>query len=366
MFDDSELRGLLSMSPTHPVLSVYLNTDPSRGNADEYRLRLRNMLKNLTLDEDVDAVERFFRQQYDWCGRGVVVFSCAGEGWLRSYTLALPVRDLVQAGNSPVVKLLTNLLDNYGGYGVILVDKQGARAFSFHLGELVEQEGVMGKPVRHTKRGGASSVPGQRGGVAGRTDHMDEVVERNMKDAVAFALRFFEEKHIRRVLIGGTDENVAQFRALLPKAWQSLVVGDFPMSMTASHAEVLEKALAVGLAAEREHEAHLMQRLVTAAAKGEGAVTGLARTLAVVNDGRVALLVLREGLREPGQCCRECEALAPANGNTCPACGGLLAPVPDVIDLAVGRALAHGGEVQVMAPSDRLLALGEIGALLRY
>ena len=44
------------------------------------------------------------------------------------------------------------MFDVYGGYGVILVDRQGARVFHFHLGELVEQEGVLGTLVKHTKR----------------------------------------------------------------------------------------------------------------------------------------------------------------------------------------------------------------------
>ena len=56
---------------------------------------------------------------------------------------------------------------------------------------------------------------------------MDEVVDRNMKDSVDFAVHFFEENRVRRVMIGGTDENVSLFRSLLPKSWQSLVMNSF-------------------------------------------------------------------------------------------------------------------------------------------
>ena len=97
----------------------------------------------------------------------MAVFSCAPEGFLRAFSLALPVASRVRINNQPHVKPLADLLDSYGGYGVVLVDKQGARLFSFHLGELQEQEGLMGESIRHTKRGGGSQSPGRRGGVAG-------------------------------------------------------------------------------------------------------------------------------------------------------------------------------------------------------
>ena len=145
MFTDAELRELLELNVPESVLSVYLNTEPSQGNADAYRLRLRNMLKEVHLLDDVSAVENYIRTQYDWSGRSIVIFSCAAKGFFRAIPLALPIRDLVQVGDRPSVKPLANLLENYGGYGVVLVDKQGARLFSFHLGELVNTRGLGGE-----------------------------------------------------------------------------------------------------------------------------------------------------------------------------------------------------------------------------
>jgi peptide chain release factor subunit 1 len=202
MFSEKDLRGLLDVSTPEKVLSVYLNTVPTEGNADAYKLRLRHLLKGVELSQDVMAVERYFDHTYDWSGRSVAVFSCAAENFFKAYSLAVPVPDQVYVGDQPLVNPLSELLEVYGGYGVVLVDKQGARLFFFHLGELLEQEGVLGETVRHTKHGGAYSVPGRRGGVAGQTHEEDEIIDRNMKDSVDFAIRFFEENHVRRVLIG--------------------------------------------------------------------------------------------------------------------------------------------------------------------
>jgi len=150
MFTETELQELLKFQSSHPVLSVYLNTDTTEGTADYYKRNLRSMLKDVSLQDDVFAVERFFDHEYDWSGRSVVIFSCAPDGFLKTFSLAVPLRSRVRVGNKPHVKPLADILDAFGGYGVVLVDKQGARLFYFHLGELLEQEGTVGETVRRT------------------------------------------------------------------------------------------------------------------------------------------------------------------------------------------------------------------------
>lgn len=366
MLNETDQRELLNFSASEPVVSVYLNTDPVAGNADAYRLRLRNLLKEVNLPQDVEAIERYFHHEYNWSGKGVAVFSCAPKEYFRAYTLGVPVRDMLTISERPSVKPLADLLDNYGGYGVVLVDRQGARVFSFHLGLLREQEGVVGDPVKHTKLGGASTRPGARGGVAGQTHYEDEVVDRNMKEAVEFAVHFFEENHVRRVLLGGTDENVAMFRNRLPKAWQSLVMGAFAMPMTATHADVLAKAMQLGVQAQQEHEMRLVERLITAAAKGDGGVTGLEPTLESIQDGRVQILLVSEGYRAPAYRCTNCGRLTAARLECCPACDGEMEGISDGVELAVNAVMHAGGEVQVIGESDPLRDAGNIGALLRY
>lgn len=366
MLTESDQKELLEFTATSPVLSVYLNTDPSAGNADAYRLRLRNMMKEVNLPQDIEAIERYFKTEYNWSGRGVAVFSCAPQGFFRAYPLAVPVRDMIAAGDRPAIKPLADLRDSFGGYGVVLVDKQGARVFSFHLGQLTEQEGVLGEAVKHTKQGGASTRPGSRGGVAGQTHYVEEVIERNMKAAVDFAVRFFEINHVRRVLIGGTDENVALFKSLLPKAWQSLVVGTFPMSMTASHIDVLGKALQAGRDAETLRIDRLVERVISGASQGGSGVVGLADTLSSLNDGRVQTLVVLDGFETPVYRCVSCGRMTHEKRLTCAVCEGQIEMFPDGVELATSVALRTGGDVQTVCESPALLEAGSIGATLRY
>lgn len=366
MLTDSDLRELLSFEPGAPVLSVYLNTEPEEGTTDAARLRLRTMLKEVDQPADVESVLRYFEHNHDWSGRSVAVFSCAAKNFFRAYSLAAPIRGRVRVGDRPYVKPLADLLDSYGGYGVVLVDKQGARLFSFHLGELREQDGVMGEAVRHTKRGGGSQAPGRKGGVAGQTNYVEEVADRNMREIVEYATRFFKENNVRRVLIGGTEDNISLFRNQLPKSWQSLVVGTFPISMVASSSEVLEKALEIGQQAERRREADLVETLLTAAAKGRGGVVELDETLNAVREGRVQTLVIREGFRAPGCRCSSCGYFSSIQQETCSFCGGACESIPDAVELAVREVMQAGGEVEVLHDDPTFQGFHKIGALLRY
>jgi peptide chain release factor subunit 1 len=366
MITETNLQELLGYQTKSPVLSLYLNTDPSEGSAEGYRLNLRNLLKDVHLPKDVAAVENYFGREFDWSGRSVAVFSCAPENFFRAYPLAIPVRTRLRIGDHPHVKPLADLLDSYGGYGVALVDKQGARLFYFHLGELREQEGILGESVHHTKRGGASAVAGRRGGVAGQAHYSDEVAERNMRETASFATHFFSENNVRRVLIGGTDDNIAQFLSLLPKSWQSLIVGSFPMSMTASKDEVYERAMQIGHQAEVSREEQLLKKVVTAASKGRGGVLNLEDTLSAVREGRVQALVIQEGLRLPGYRCTGCGYLTAQVQDNCSFCGGTFDQIPDAVEMAVRQVMQAGGEVTVLQHEHKVKGFDQIGALLRY
>lgn len=243
MFTESSLRKIKDFSANDPVISLYLNTEPNRGNAETHRLRLRNMLKDISLKQDAEAIEKFFNYTYDWSGRSVAVFSCAPAGFFHAIPLAVPVRDFIQIGSKAAVDPLEDLLQDYSNLGVILVDKQGARLFHFHLGELVEQQGFLGDLVKQVKSGGASSSHGLRGGGLDGGRAMRETIDRNLREVADTAARFFESKRVRRIMLGGTDENVSRFRNHLPKSMQSLVAGSFAMGMTATNAEVLQKVL---------------------------------------------------------------------------------------------------------------------------
>jgi peptide subunit release factor 1 (eRF1) len=94
------------------------------------------------------------------------------------------------------------------------------------------------------------------------------------------------------------------------------------------------------------------------------AVAGWDATLEAASDGRVELLLVREGANREAFQCPEC-GRGSATGGSCPLDGTRLERRPDGSDLAVHHVLAHGGSVIAVRRDD----LGEhdgIGALLRF
>lgn len=368
MLTDIDLQALIAYQPTTPVLSVFIDFDPSAGSTDRHRLQLRGLLKDFEerAPADVQAVERFVDHEFDGSGRSLAIFSCAEENYFRAFALAVPLRDRARWMDRPYVKPLADLIDRYGNYGVAVVDKQGARFFHFHLGQLQEQEGTLGEAIRHTKRGGGSQALGRRGGTAGGARAADELTDRNLRDAAQAASGFFGAARVRRVLIGGTEENVARFSGFLPKKWQSLIVGSFPIEMTAGHVQVLGKAMEVAQRAEVDRERRLVESVITAAAKGRDGVVDLDDTLAAINAGQVQTLIVSEGYRAPGYRCRGCGYLTAHLLPECPFCGRTFVEIEDAVELAVRKVMEEGGDVEIVHGSPLLERAGRIGGHLRY
>lgn len=368
MWTEAEVEQLLSYQSGHPVLSVYLDMDPGAGAPDAHKLRLKEITRPFVEDapQDVEAMLGYVEHEHDGSGRALALFSCHPEGYFRSFPLSVSLRSRARLLDRPYVKPLADLLDTYGHFGIALVDRQRIHLYHLHLGEFQEERRLSGEEVRHTKRGGGSQAVGRRGGAAGQTRSAEEVAERNLRTAAAQAADFFGEHKVRRLLLGGAEDTLAFFREELPKSWQSLILGTFPIAMSAGKDEVVARALEVAANAEAEREGKLVDRMITAAAKGaEGALT-LDETLDAVREGRVQTLIVAEGLREPGYRCQGCGYLSVQQLALCPFCGSAFDRIEDAVEMAVRDVMASGGRVEVVHDNPRLVDAGGIGALLRY
>jgi len=365
MFSEKDLQTLLDYSAVNQVLSIYLNTDPSVINTEAAKLRLKNGLRTIDLPEDVQAVEDFVNLEYDWSAKGLVIFSDQKEGFFKTYQFNLTIPDHVYVGARPKIRPLVRLLDTFTGWSVVLVDKQGARLFSFNLGELSEADDVSGGVVKQIKRGGGNAMHGRMGG-ADASGKVENIIEQNIKEVIEFATAFFSQHHIRRIMIGGTDANVARFKEELPKSWQSLVVGDFPMSMTASQSDVLAQATKEALAAQTKVNQKLVEQAITQTAKGSNGVTGLIDTLNMIHAGRVKTLLVSQDFEQEGYRCKGCGYLTTQELETCLFCGGKFARIDVAVEMAVKETLQKNAEVKVITESEALEKAGHIAAILRY
>jgi peptide chain release factor subunit 1 len=371
MFTERDLEELVAFrSDGAPVLSLYLNVDPTQQSTDHYRLTMRSLLSEVQDDarqEDLEAIERYFDFEYDWQGRGVVVFSCQDEDFWRSYSLAVPVQDYAYVSHRPYLKPLTDVLDAYGRYGVVLVDSEEARMFLFDLGELVETTETLGEEVRRAKHGGASGVTGMRGGMPARAARREEaVIQRNLKEIAEATESFCGNVRCTRLVLGGSEANISHFRELLPKGLAENVIGTFQVDLGAPIAEVQDRSrnLIEQVAQEREEER--VDEMIAGWRRGSGAVVGLSDTLAALQEHRAGVLLVSAGYEASGYRCSNCRYLMLSDREECPLCGGDVGHVDDLVDTMVHRALEQDVEVEVVRGNPKLEEVGHVGALLRY
>ncbi len=370
MFSRRDLQELAEYKGTgKPVLSLYLNVDPSQHTTDDYKLALRQLLRaagDKAAGEDIAAVERFFDLEYDWSGRGVAVFSCAADNLWRSYSLAVPVANHASVGSRPYVTPLATLWDTLGRFAVAIVDKQGARLLFYQAGDLVHTESVAGEPVRRVKAGGGSAEKGRRGGTGATANkHEDEVAARNLKEAAALTVAFCEAHQPRNLMLGGKAETLKIFRSKLPRVWADRIIGTFPADMTISETQVRDLSLKILEQVECEREYALADAAITAAAKGKGGVARLDDTLSAAHEGRVQVLLVNQGYRAQGYQCQQCGYVTAQAVNPCPFCGGSVGQIPDAIEAIIQQVLEQGGHVEIVQ-GHADLALAGVGALLRY
>jgi peptide subunit release factor 1 (eRF1) len=363
MMHEQDLQELAALaSSAAPILSLYLNVDPHRRSTEEHKLSLRRLLTQAATqgaaNADIERVERFFDHEYTRQGRGVACFSHQREGFWRGYPLLVPVNDFVFVGQRPYVKPLSDLWDNYERFGVVIVDREGARAIIYHLGALEDSAGTLGNEVKRHKQGGWAAQKLQR--------HEDEEAKHNFKDAAAWAGEYLRQHNVKRVVLSGSEGNRAQFYDLLPRPFQDKVIGHINLDMNASPAEVWEQAFAVTQTAQKEAETALLEQVVTAAHKGGTAAIGLADTLAALQQGRIYQLLVDPNLHAAGQQCANCRAVIVQAMPACPYCGGKLTATRDVVNLAVHAAMEAGLKVSMLEPGPLLAQAGGIAAVLRY
>jgi hypothetical protein len=164
------------------------------------------------------------------------------------------------------------------------------------------------------------------------------------------------------LVVGGHQETIAQFTALLPGAVRERLAGSFvadPVAMTP--ASVRELARPVIADWVRKHE----QRIATQMREGEGpqdplTVSGLNWCLDAVNSHAVDLLAVPVGGAIGGYVCECCGALGAAVTG-CPDGPAESRWVPDLFEEMVTKTIGDGGHVAALADPP-----GDVAAHLRF
>jgi peptide chain release factor subunit 1 len=359
MTGNRDLQALVDFSGDK-VLSVYLDTDLGNKSKDAVKLMFRERAKALkdSASDEIQAVQKFLDYEYDWQFRGLALFVTDGALW-KVLPLPIPVRTQVFYANRPYVRILTDVLDRFGKYGVALIDKESVRLFSVTQGNIQSETEAFGEELKRHKQGGWAAARYQR--------HEDNLALLNLKQAVEGIRIFAQKTNLKRLMLGGSPEVLAQVKQLLPKPLAAQIIGEFAIDMEASPNDILDRSLDIATQVDWDEEQEIVAEAITAAAKGQAGVTGLTDTLYQLHQGRVRLLLIEESFKAPGYICANCGYMAAERFKECPFCKHTeINDASDAINIAIHKALETGADVNIVRENDALNQVGGIAAILRY
>ncbi len=365
MFFANDLQDLLSFNPESQMVSLYIMMYPHGPQSDNTRLEINQLLKHSALSEDNQVIQDYIKSEYDGKSRSLAVFSCFAKKYFKAIPFDLPIKNHIHTLNRPYLSPLIGYLERYSDWGVILVDRQGARLLTFNMGELIEQEGFMGEAVKQVKRGGGASFHGRMGGSTA-SSNIDNVIESNISLIVEHVTNFIVSKKIKRIIIGGSTENITLLKVALPKAWQSLLAGTIQISITADHSEIASAAINLIDKISNESENSLVTQAITLAAKGDRGAIGLDDTLNAIHAGQVQTLLVTKDFSEPGFQCVGCSYLTTQEVDKCPFCGSKFSKIPNAVEFSILKAKEKNASIHMIAENDQLLKSGGIAAIMRY
>lgn len=287
--------------------------------------------------------------------RGVALFSCAGQGWFEAVPVPVPVRDQVSIEPHPNVVQLLALLEHRRPVLVVLADRHQGRVLEVEPGSVAE----LADAVDEAERAVDTDVE------LGSWEHRkEEEARRHFRRVAALALEQVRDRHAEHVVLGGPVDGVAGLEACLDEAVAERVAGRITIPVTAAAGEVAAAVLDIASDLERRREQALVEELHERAPRHQRAVMGLPGVMAALAARRVGTLVVARGFRAPGARCPACGHVG-VLACQCPECGTPSTEVDDIVDVAIGQALAQDADVELCEGTD-LNFFGGIGALERF
>lgn len=373
MLDRKELKEIAQMHDDSPCfVTLYLNVNPLSNPRGEHIIEFNNMLKNTieSLDkkvyklvkDDLEKINSYVLGNKRLFKKGLAILSSTHKTFWKEYHLSVPVKSELIVGKTPFIKPLLDVTDQSQRYVVLLVDKESARIFLMHLGEIEEHREVHTPdvPGKH-KKGGWFALSQNH-----YDRHIDFHVTLHLNDVVKKLDSFMAGEEISGLLIGGADEAVSRTKEILPQTVIGKNAGTFQAEMFATSDEVLTKAETVINAFEKKKRDETVDKLINQTLKNENAVLGLENVMNALQERKVMRLIYVRDFNPNAYACTKCGSVSVQALKECPYCKGGMDKADYIIDIASQKAVEQGAIVEVVAENRKLSDSGGIGAFLRF
>jgi peptide chain release factor subunit 1 len=373
MLNREELKEIAKMHTEDTFfVSLYVNVNPMTNVKSDYVIHVKNMLKQTAenLDKnilkkvksDLEKIESYILTNKRIFKKGLAILCSQEKSFWNEFHLSVPIKNEIVVDNTPYIKPLLDILDNYQRYAILLIGKESARLFLVHLGEIEEYTEVHsdGVPGKH-KKGGWFALAEKS-----YERHIDYHVGLHLKDVLKQLDSFLSGEYVGRLIIGGSEEAVTKVKAMLPLTIADKIIGTFQAEMIANSKEILKKVEPILQSFEVKKETATIDALITTALKNENAVIGIENVLNALQEGRIMKLILLKDFKQSGVKCKNCGYFTVQHISTCPYCKGKIQKVNYIVELAAQQAVEQGVIVEITADNKKLRDAGSIGAFLRF
>jgi peptide chain release factor subunit 1 len=309
------------------------------------------------LKGDLERIEHYFREELVRDGaHGLAVFTAELDNLWWPLALTESVDDAVKVNNELYLTPLIPLVGRGEGALVAVVGRERGELFRLRAGRLEPvADRTEEQPGQHDQ-GGWSQARYQR--------HIEHLVHEHL-ERVLQELERCVRRRAERIVVIATEETRAAFDDLLSKEIRSAIVGWATAEAHAGPPDLLAAATPVLEAWRAREEQQAVERWREEAGRNGRASSGWEATLEAASDGRIDLLLYRQGVDHAAWRCPSCGRLAAREG-TCPLDGTRMERADEGLDLAVHHTLSNAGRVCAVTTRADLDPVEGIGALLRY
>ena len=292
------VRRLVGLRPEVPVLSLYLDLNPTefgtgRARASAYTSLIDEAGKavdahdtdhagRVSLRADVERAATFLRDFSPKGTSGVAIFGAGGAGLFETFTLPRPTPTQVVVGDAPYVTPLFSAVD-MRDWLIVVVDGRHGRILRGNADQLEQLEQISDHIAGQHERQSTS-------------DHqrwVEHEVDGHLKKVAAALDDQLQRGTVERILVGGPTEIAPRFvDQHMSARGREKLAGRFAVEVPDTSIDEIRRASRPCFEDdERRHERELLDRLAERLGRGERAVAGLVDVRAMLEQGRVETLL---------------------------------------------------------------------------
>ncbi len=229
-----------------PVLSVYLGSATKQAPSStllstQFHSQIHQTLSDQEkklFRKDLERIGDFIKSEYNARGKRSVVFFSAGKKLWETLKFEFYLQPLCLVSYSPYIHPIMEALDKYKKYLVLLADREKARLFTVHLGEIREHRDIFNGVVPQKVRAGDDAWDQQNKIFR----HIEDHLHRNLQLITRATDDFVKNNPVSFVIIGGHKEMIPKIKKHLKYPLSKMILGEFVTELNIPLNEIFLKS----------------------------------------------------------------------------------------------------------------------------